>query len=165
MHRGLYVRLTGALLFLPALAAAGCSSPTGGTVPVNGAVLFEDGKPCAGASIRFVPTSGGREASGYTGSDGTFSLNTFSQGDGAIPGEYAVVITKLGATPPVANAPPAGASPEELAKAMVAATKKAGAAPAVVDPVPPVYGDPKNTPLKWKVEPGDKKVDLKIRRT
>lgn len=148
------------------LGVAGCSQGSG-TVPVNGVLLFEDGKPVSGASIRFMPVaSTGREATGYTGKEGEFSLSSYRQGDGALPGDYAVVVSK--GNPASQGDPAAGAnpSPEEMAKAMKTAFEKSQAAPKkVVDPVPSVYGDVKSTPLKWRVEGGNQKVELKLKRT
>ncbi len=161
-----HARGLGLLLLLSLAAFAGCNS-TPGTVPVEGVLTWEDGKPISGASIRFVPNSGGREATGYTGKDGEFTLNTFSQGDGAIPGDYAVVVTKTAGTTATSTMPQAGsAKPEEMAKLMKGFHDKAKAAPpTVVNPVPPIYGDAKTTPLKWRVETGGKKVELKLKHS
>jgi hypothetical protein len=61
---------------------------------VKGSVTFE-GKPLpGGGSISFVPKEGarGRAAGGEINEDGTFVLTTDKPGDGAMVGEYRVVI-------------------------------------------------------------------------
>src|SRR5579884_1728724 len=81
-------------LLLLVVGCGGSNRPA--TAPVQGVLQWEDGQPISGVSVRFVPSDdkGGREAVGYTGKDGAFTLSTFSQGDGAIPGDYTVVVTK-----------------------------------------------------------------------
>jgi hypothetical protein len=62
--------------------------------PVNGKVTFE-GKPLpGGGSISFVPKEGQkhRAAGGEIKEDGTFVLTTERPGDGAMAGDYRVVI-------------------------------------------------------------------------
>jgi hypothetical protein len=79
-----------ALAFL--LLAWGCGSAK--PVKVEGIVLL-DGKPVEGATVSFVPDGEtGRPADALTGPDGVFRLNTFSPEDGALPGDYRVVVIK-----------------------------------------------------------------------
>jgi hypothetical protein len=142
---------------------SGCSR-TSTAVPVNGVLLWDDQKPVSGASITFFPAvEGGRPASGISGKDGTFELSTFSQGDGAVPGDYTVVVTKA-AGAATSAAPPTGSSPEDMAKAMKKAQEAADRAPKVADPIPEIYKNVTSSPLKWRVEAGDKKVELKLKR-
>jgi len=153
-----------AVLFLPLLTffAVGCSGPPQ-TLPQEGTLRWDDGKPIVGASIRFVPITGSKEASGYTDKEGAFSLSTFSSGDGAVPGEYNVVVTKMAAST-TSQAPPAGG--DDPAKAMKAAFEKSKsqAAQPVAEPIPPAYGDAKTPPLKWTVDSSGKKAELKVNR-
>ena len=85
-----------ALCALGSCVLLGCS-PEGatleGTVPVSGTVT-QNGQPLEGAAVTFVPTDGGRSASGMTDASGKFSLTTLDPGDGALPGSYQVTITK-----------------------------------------------------------------------
>ena len=62
------------------------------TAPVSG-VIKVDGTPFAGL-VEFVPNSkGGRIASDNSGSDGSFTMGTYDDTDGVVPGEYKVQIS------------------------------------------------------------------------
>jgi hypothetical protein len=80
------------LVALLGVVLIGCG---GTTKPVQGVVTL-DGTPVAGATVLFMPDDpdGGRPASGFTSSDGTFQLTTHKPDDGALPGNYRVVILK-----------------------------------------------------------------------
>jgi hypothetical protein len=75
---------------------AGCGSESGtfvgSTVPVKGTASYK-GKPLSQGEIVFEPDSGGREAHGSIGPDGTFELTTFKHGDGAVAGTHRVAVT------------------------------------------------------------------------
>lgn len=62
-----------------------------GTVTLNGS-------PVEGANVVFVPESGGHPASARTDANGSFELTTFDDGDGAVPGNYSVAISKMEST-------------------------------------------------------------------
>jgi hypothetical protein len=80
---------------LMVLALSGCGgSNRPATLPVRGIVLL-DNEPVAGAAVMFHPVGGGRPAEGVTGADGRFELKTFEEGDGALPGEHQVTVTKM----------------------------------------------------------------------
>ena len=86
----LKVMLMGLLAF-----TVGCSGSMGPPpVPVSGKVTL-GGSPVEGATVTFLSTTGGRSASGKTGSDGSFQLSTINTNDGARPGEYTVTIAKI----------------------------------------------------------------------
>jgi hypothetical protein len=84
---------------------AGLAAPTGcdsgpdkvAVYPVRGQVLY-DGKPAAGVQVFFYPTSAPAvpeipaNPHGVTGPDGRFTLTTFTDGDGAAPGGYQVIL-------------------------------------------------------------------------
>lgn len=79
------------LAFLGLSFSAGCGGPA--PVPVKGSVVY-NGQPLADVNVMLVGTDGNR-ALGATDSSGQFAnLTTFKDGDGAIPGEYTVVITR-----------------------------------------------------------------------
>lgn len=91
------------LAILPAaVLAAGCGyDPDTAPVvphPVTGKVLY-DGKPAAGVVVTFMPSDAPtvpripRNPRGVTGPDGTFTLTTFADGDGAAEGGYQVVLS------------------------------------------------------------------------
>lgn len=65
-------------------------------------VVTQKGTPVEGAHVKFLSTTGGRPAFGVTNAQGTASLSTFGDNDGAIPGQYQVVVrkTKNDAPPP-----------------------------------------------------------------
>ncbi len=79
------------LLTLPLLT--GCGDPGIGAIPVSGTVTV-DGTPMEGVMVVFNPVEGTRAASGRTDAEGKFSLTTEINGDGALPGEYKISITK-----------------------------------------------------------------------
>jgi len=159
-------RLAPLALVLLALgvAAAGCGGNPK-TVAQEGSLQWaDDGKPIVGATVKFVPTaSGGGVAAGYTDKDGHFFLTTFSSGDGAMPGEYNVVITKIAASSATA-APPPGDDPTKAMESFYKKGKGASSAPTVTDPIPAAYGEVKSTPLKWVVDTTPKKAELKVNR-
>jgi hypothetical protein len=69
------------------------SQPGDPTHPVKGRVLLADGKPAEGGRVIFNPVKGpGLQARGEIGSDGTFTLMSRTEGDGAISGEYSVLV-------------------------------------------------------------------------
>jgi hypothetical protein len=127
-----------------------------------------------GASVVFIPVDPAKclPANGRTGSDGRFRLTTRNPNDGAIPGEYKVVVTFE--DPSGAHAG-MGGTPEESMRSgkMVNAFKgmsddlrkqaKGGAAPKQkATKIPAVYGDEKTTTLKATV-PADGDIDLDLR--
>ena len=64
------------------------------TVAVTGQILV-NGEPVGGASVTFTPDGEGlRSAHAVTDSAGGFELTTFDKGDGAVPGDYLVAISK-----------------------------------------------------------------------
>jgi hypothetical protein len=147
------VALSGCLL----LGCGGKDQP----VRVNGTVTL-DGKPVDGAGVTFYPAKeGGRQASGITGSDGTFQLTTFKPNDGALAGEYKVTVQysdPLSETdvPKVEQ----GKSMKDVWEAAMKAQKsKSKKPPKWV--IPTKYSDPNKTELKQKV-PTDGSVTLSL---
>jgi len=124
-----WVAIGGALV---ALVATGCGqSPT---VKVTGTVTIK-GEPAENVQVTFLPADG-RPASGVTDAQGKFELSTFTQNDGAIPGEQTVT---LGEYYPPGKPPPMPRGNEPLPSRF-----------------PPSYSDTVNSPLKAKVERGGK---------
>jgi len=94
--RGLIWGLPACLSALVALGCGGADTP----VAVKGVVKL-DGNPLAGATVTFMPAGdSGRPATGETDPDGVFHLTSLKHGDGAFPGEYRVVVTKIQAIDP-----------------------------------------------------------------
>jgi len=71
------------------LSLAGCESDSK-VGSVHGVVRL-DGKPLATGTVRFLPAAG-RAATGKIQSDGTFSLGTYKESDGALVGKHQVAI-------------------------------------------------------------------------
>ncbi|MBI3468548.1 MAG: carboxypeptidase regulatory-like domain-containing protein [Planctomycetes bacterium] len=74
------------------LAGCGDKASSSGTIPVTGLVTYQ-GKPVAEANVVFQSPERGSFA--MTDAEGCFELQTFETGDGALPGEYKVMISKL----------------------------------------------------------------------
>ncbi len=149
------------MFFSVALAVALASAEFGCAgkdrpVPVEGTVTL-DGKPIAGAGVRFTPENGGGPpAYAETQADGSFQLNTFNTGDGALPGTYKVTITWEEPVPPAfRDTGPKDVSREEMKKKMIAEFEKRRKT-AKPSPVPAIYGDLSKTPLKQIVPPAGK---------
>lgn len=79
-----------ASLVLTLCAALGCDGHPP-TAPVQGTVYFEDQLLKFG-SVMFSPAGGGQPARGEIQPNGTFTLSTFAEGDGAIVGSHRVRI-------------------------------------------------------------------------
>jgi hypothetical protein len=88
------------LALLPALllGAAGCGGGKPPTLPVTGKVVFNQTEPAAGALVVFHPSDpelekriGGKPFA-RVGEDGTFTLTTYAQDDGAPAGDYGVTV-------------------------------------------------------------------------
>ena len=91
------VKRASSLVLLGAVLA-GCGGGTHGPklVPVSGTVTL-NGSPLSGAFVTLHPvgTTRGTGATGRTDAAGKFQLKSPPQGNGAVPGEYKVVISKL----------------------------------------------------------------------
>jgi len=77
------------------LAAAGCSDKHT-PIPVSGEVTL-DGQPVEAATVYFYAVGDlkeGRTATGQTDKEGKFRLSTLGTNDGALPGNYKVVVSK-----------------------------------------------------------------------
>jgi hypothetical protein len=133
------------------LATTGCGSAVK-AYPVSGQVNF-NGKPMAGTgSITFVPivqTEGAMMAGGEVAADGTYKLTTSSPNDGAMTGEYRVVITQ------VTVVEPKPVADGEKPPAVVAAL-----APDQL--IPAIYGDHAKSPLTATVKVGNNKIDFEL---
>jgi hypothetical protein len=81
----------------------GCGQKQSG-IPVTGMVTL-DGSPVGGATVTFTPVGGeGGVAVGMTDGSGQFKLSS-GAGSGALPGSYAVTITKLTAPSDTSSGP------------------------------------------------------------
>jgi len=144
------------LLVLPVLllAAAGCSSRYK-PVPVSGEVTL-NGKPVEGATVYFyAATDGpeGRPAVGTTDKAGQFRLGTMGNADGALPGEYKVVVTKFVPSDPNLKIPDFPDTPEGRAKREDFLYRVYGERKSPIKNVLPAkYENPASTPLECSVK-------------
>lgn len=126
------------------------------TYPVSGTVEY-NGKPMAGGgSIAFMPVANqkGKMAGGMIAEDGTFTMSTYGDGDGSIPGEFRVVINQTTVREPDF----AGDGSETEVGA-------AGETVSAADRIPAIYSDQFNSPLTVKVEPnGQNKLTLVLEK-
>jgi hypothetical protein len=85
---GSHTAALAALLFL-----SGCGSKSElDMVPIKGEVTY-NGKPVTEGSVVYIPVeSTGRQATGKLQPDGTFELTTREANDGAVAGEYRIVV-------------------------------------------------------------------------
>lgn len=103
--------LRSAAASLASLALVGCSKSPYELAPVAGRVVI-DGQPFTQGKVMFAPIAkgenreSGRAAFGRLGADGSFSLGTYEDGDGAVVGEHWVTVIQI--TPKDAPKPPAG---------------------------------------------------------
>ena len=78
------------LIVMP-LVVVGCSKKYD-TYPVQGSVKFTDGVPLAGAYVTFEAADRSLRANAVADSQGRFKLSTTGKSDGAVPGDYRVVV-------------------------------------------------------------------------
>jgi len=118
------------LVLLLLASVAGCGPARPATTRVSGLVSFK-GAPVAEAYVNFIPADG-RPASGRTDAEGRFSLSTFVPGDGVLPGEHVVTVSKQVASK---------SNPDDIYQNYV-------------DLLPPQYGSLRTSPLRATVEAG-----------
>jgi len=111
-----------AFVCLVLLGASGCSSQT--LYPVSGKVTYKGGKPVTAGLVIFEPVGQKLSARGEIRADGSFQLGTHRDNDGAMEGEYKVLI----APPPL----PEQGKPSR-------------------SPIHPKYQQLESTPLKFTV--------------
>jgi hypothetical protein len=123
-------------------------------VQVKGIVTL-DHKPVVGAMITFLSQKGGRDAHGWSGPDGSFELTTFSPNDGALAGDYKVIVNYK-------DPESSSAEMTDETKAMQAISKKPSLKKAPKYSIPSKYSDPAKTTLRVTV-PLPAKVTLDLR--
>jgi hypothetical protein len=109
----------------------GCGKAGPELYPVEGKVTM-NGQAPEGATVVLVPSSGtievANQPTGVVSSDGTFKLQTYPHGEGALPGDYKVLVTWL---------PPDARKQEKP-----------------INKAPVKYADPKTTPLSATIKEG-----------
>lgn len=76
-------------------ALAGCNSGQLPTHPVEGRVVFEDGSHPKFGSIEFYSVDHQINAQGKIDRDGTFTVGTYEDQDGAVAGKHQVIIQQI----------------------------------------------------------------------
>lgn len=167
MIRALCILSAGAALVL---LSAGCAARP---VEVKGVVQL-DGTPVEGATVVLITEDGSRSYSGFTASDGSFSVSSPS-GPGALPGEYRVTVVKSKAMPGAEAISPGDSDyMKQMEKqAKDAAKNQPGkmtpmpgkmtlppptAGTAVKTELPALYANPSTSPLRVKVPPDNQPV-------
>lgn len=83
---------------ISSLSLIGCGDSRPKAIPVSGKVTYKGKEVPVGALVVFHPTDPAREKQiggkpfGKVGDDGTFTLTTYTTGDGAPEGEYGVTV-------------------------------------------------------------------------
>lgn len=128
------------------------------THKVSGTITMAGG-PVINATVTFSPKQGQPPALGKTDSSGKYTLTTYDAGDGAVEGEYVVLVSKSGASS--ASAP----SADEVHKAMASGSAPpashsgpAGKSSASEDLIPEKYRLANSSPLNETVEAGKENV-------
>jgi len=76
------------------LAGTGCSGRLA-TYPVQGKVQFLDGAPVRVGTVELKSLDHAVQARGEIQEDGSFTLSTFADGDGAVAGKHACVVVQF----------------------------------------------------------------------
>lgn len=155
MHIKLGVTL---IAMFVSFALPGCGSGNPRVYPVKGTVFLE-GKPFpGGGSIAFVPVGKveGKTAGGEIRENGEFVMNTYSTGDGSIPGEFIVLITQEVTTDSRDTIPDGQEMPKGGLRAQSVSDE---------DRVPAGYGDPKTSPLRATIETKSNELHFELKRT
>ena len=145
-------------LSLLIVCAVGCSSASGPprpkTVKVTGTVTYK-GLPVDGAIVSFLGDGTIPAAIGRTDAKGRFELTTVESGDGAVPGNHQVTVTKV-------VAKKAGAAKESMEDAAKRSPEAQDEAPLSL--IPERYAQASSTDIKLEVKPSgtnDFPIELK----
>lgn len=136
------------LISLGCFLLAGCGSgPSGPALTAVSGTVTLDGKPFAGAYVRFVPQgqTGGHGGTGKTDAAGKYEIlaNRSENRKGLLPGEYKVVLSRMlmpDGTPLPPNVPPIDSGARES--------------------VPTAYVKPHLTPLSVTIGPEAQTFDV-----
>ncbi|GIW99592.1 MAG: hypothetical protein KatS3mg111_2925 [Pirellulaceae bacterium] len=119
-------------------------------VPTTGQVLYQ-GVPVADASVMLVPQDGQRAAVGATNEVGQFTLGTLSPADGAMPGKYKILVSKIPSIEPAADAMDMPDVTKENNRSLPKSRPSE---------LPAKYSQPSGTPLTCEIPSGVSSHDL-----
>lgn len=154
-------------LVLLTIVAAGCGGGASfpKTYPVTGKVTV-GGKAVEGAMVTFQLDSGKENAIGTTDKNGEFTLSMFQPGDGAVPGQYRIAVSKLppGATSAAGTPPPGQIGSAELPAdyAPPPDTSKGGGTTGPKSEIPAKYGNDQTSGLRATVIAGPNNIPLPL---
>lgn len=151
LHHSVYAPRLVALLLIATTGLIGCSkgSARPKVIPVSGTIKFK-GAPVPNATVTFLPEgSSPRNPFGTTDANGNFKLTSYDTDDGAVAGDYVVVI--------VAGVAADGKKPEERT-AQDLINMGPGGKIENQTVVPEKYKDKKTSGLKRSVVAGDSNV-------
>ena len=115
--------------------------------PVSGVVTHQ-GVPLANAHVTFTPLEGANPASGFTDASGRFTLQTYSNNDGALIGKHRVSIIARGPARPLRPGEIGSGMPGEMTPG---------------EPVIPVkFFAPESSGLEREVTPGKNEMTIDI---
>lgn len=135
------------------------------TYAVHGVVTF-NGTPVEGATVTFVPKegtagqSGQQAATAITDSRGQYSIGTFATGDGALPGEYLVKVTKYRVAQQQNRV---GDDPESQMQAYLQYQQGQQQQSGPKNELPAKYENEKTSGLFVTVQPGDNTFDIELK--
>jgi hypothetical protein len=139
----------GILILLLLSVLPGCGSDRAETALVTGRVTI-DGRPVTEGRITFYPGKG-RSATGSLAADGTYSLTTWEEGDGAVLGKHQVTIKATHSS---------GAAPSSFEQEL----QGGGPAAASIEwLVPPTFAQRTTTPLSEEVVEGANTIDFELK--
>ncbi len=163
---GSICKLSTLVLISVVFAGCGGGSSFPKTYPVTGKVTV-DGKAIEGAMVTFQLDSGKENAIGTTDKNGEFSLSMFQPGDGAVPGQYRIAVSKLpaGAAPAAGTPPPGQIGSAELPAdyAPPPDTAKGGVTAGPKSEVPAKYNNDTTSGLRATIVAGPNNVPLPLK--
>jgi hypothetical protein len=131
------------LLILATAGLTGCGSAgSAPTAEVKGKVTYQ-GNPVPNVNVTFTPDNG-RPALGTTNENGEFTLSTFSEADGAVPGMHTVTLATNETEPMPGTPEAANYQPKPL-------------------PFPEKYTSPATSDLKVEVKDGSNDIPLELK--
>lgn len=143
-----------ACMVVVVLVCSGCGT---GTVDFEARVTL-DGKPLEDAAVTLVSSgeTRNRTAAGITDAQGSVHFTTFEPGDGVLPGEYIVLVSKSPKSVEEEFSSADITDPEVAAR--MGARSRGAFVPYTPSSLPRLYLDAAQTPLRCTVPPDDEPV-------